>query len=133
MTVKTCVGEPIITAGTTILIPSGSIGDHLFVVIFDIKEINGKPKALLAPVVSQFPRCEMTCPLTSGDHPFVKHESIIAFNHCRTESLEHIHDCLASGLFRIKYPPASNSLLLRIQVSYSQSKRVPKHIKRDWI
>lgn len=125
--------KPIIRAGTTILIPSGPVGDHLFIAIFDIKEIGGIQKVLLVPVVTQFPKCEMTCPLTRGDHPFIKHESIIAFNHCRIEQLEHIVNCLESGLYRIKYPPVSDSLLLRIQCSYTKSNRVPKYIKREWV
>lgn len=123
---------PIIKAGTTILIPSGPTGEHLFICIFDAKEIDGKQKLLLAPIVSQFPKCDLTCALTVEDHPFIRHDSIIAYNHCRTESLDHVLNCVGSGLFKITYPPVSAAVLVRVQNSYMTSNRVPKYIKRDW-
>ncbi len=67
----------IVEAGTTILIPSGPVGDHLFVSVFEVKEIAGKKKVLLVPIETRFAKCETTCALVAGDHVFVKHDSFV--------------------------------------------------------
>lgn len=133
MTETTCVAEIIVEAGTTILIPSGPSGDHLFVSVFEIKEIDGRKKVLLAPVETQFQKCETTCTLSAGEHLFVKHDSFVGYSHCRVEFYEHVIACLKSGAYKIKYPPVSECLLSRIKAGYLQSKRVPKYIRAEWV
>ena len=132
MTGPTPTAEITIEAGTTILIPSGPIGDHLFVSVFKIKDINGKKKVLLVPIETQVPRCETTCTLAAGDHPFIKHASFIGYKHCRIEEHAHVINCLKTGVYKIKYPPIGTELLSRIQRGYSQSNRVPRYIKAEW-
>lgn len=132
MTAPTCIAEVDIQAGTTILIPSGPSGDHLFVSVFEVKEIAGKKKILLAPIETQFAKCETTCTLVAGEHPFVRHDSFIGYKHCRIEDHAHVVACIKNGIFKIKYPPVSSDLLSRIQDGYLQSNRVPRYIKTEW-
>lgn len=132
MTKNTCVAKITVEAGTTILIPSGSIGDHLFVSVFEIKEIDGINKVLLVPFETQVQKCETTCTLSAGEHSFIKHDSFVGYSHCRSEPLAHVIASLQSGTFKIKHPPVSQNLLSRIKAGYLQSKRVPKYIKAEW-
>lgn len=121
-----------VAAGTTIFIPSGPAGDHLFVSVFDVKQIDGKLKLLLAPIETQVPKHETTCTLVVGDHEFVKHPSFIGYKHCRIEDLDHVLRCINSGVYKINGTPASADLLKRIKSGYKESNRIPNYIKRDW-
>lgn len=121
-----------IAAGTTILIPSGPSGHHLFVSIFEVRQIDGKLKLLLAPIETQVPKHETTCMLISGDHEFVKHPSFIGYRHCRIEDLDHVLRCINSGVYKCDGKPISAGLLERIKSGYKESKRIPKYIRADW-
>ncbi len=122
-----------IIPGTTIGIPSGPTGSHLFVVIFGIKIISGKQRVLLAPIESKRPKCDTSCELKIGDHPFVQHDSFVGYDHCRIEDLDHINHCLSTGYFQIAQPPITQpAVLLRVQKGYSISRRIPKFIKQEW-
>ena len=132
MTAPTHIAEIIIEAGMTILIPSGPTGDHLFVSVFEIKEIDGKKKVLLVPIETQFPKCEATCTLGVGDHLFVKHDSFIGYRHCRIEEHTHVVMCLKTGVYKNPYPAVSGDLLAKIKQGYLLSNRVPKYIRAEW-
>ena len=122
----------IVEAGTTILIPSGPVGDHLFVSVFEVNEIAGKKKVLLVPIETRFAKCETTCTLVAGDHVFVKHDSFVGYSHCRSEDYAHVVARIKEGVFKINYPPVSSDLLARIRRGYQQSNRVPRYIKNEW-
>ncbi len=114
------------------LIPSGASGCHLFVSIFDIKVIDNKHKVLLAPIESQRPKYDETCPLAAGEHPFVKHPSFVGYNHCRTEDLSHVLSCIDNDVYKVTHAPVSDTLLARIKIGFANSKRVPRFIKNEW-
>lgn len=122
----------LIEAGTTILIPSGPIGDHLFVTVFDIKIIDGRQKALLVPFESQYSKCDKTCLLNVGEHEFIKNPTFIGYKHCRIDDVDHLIHCIDNGAFKINYAPASADLLLKIRAGYLGTRTVVRHIRKEW-
>lgn len=121
-----------VEAGMTILIPSGPVGDHLFVTVFDVQVNNGKQQVLLASIETQFSKCDKSCEMNVGDHAFVKHPSFVGYNHCRIEDLSHVISCINSGVWKNNYPPVSPAVLQKIQDGYISTKRVPRFVRADW-
>ncbi|WP_272545938.1 hypothetical protein PPH94_011895 [Burkholderia cepacia] len=120
-----------IQAGTTIFIPSGPSGDHLFVTVFDIKIINGKQKVLLAPFESWFSKGDPSCILDVGDHTFIKHKTFVGYSNCRIYDVVDLVQCINAGTFRIG-DSASIELTDKIRTTYIGAKRVKRFIRDDW-
>ena len=123
----------LIVAGTTILIPSGVLGKfHLFVAIYNSKNIDNIEKVLLIPFETRVPKCDDSCLLVKDDHVFINHPSFVGYFHARNELLNHVTQCLANKIYKQDYPAISNELLIKIQKGYSVTKRVPRHIIKEW-
>lgn len=116
-----------ITTGTAINIQSGPQGYHLFIVI-DLTT----SRVLLAPIESLRPKCDISCTLAVGVHPFITHSSFIGYNHCRSEDISHIVHCLTTGVYSITHPPVSATVLSSITSGYQISKFTPRFIKAEW-
>lgn len=124
-------------AGGTLFIASGPSGDHLFVTAFDPKKIHGHgicDQILLVPFCSVHPsgKHDNACVVQPGEHIFVKHESYMDYRNSRIESVDHIKSCVDNGTIKT-YTPTDKILLLRIQQGLADSKRVPRHIKDDFL
>ena len=96
----------IVEARATLLYPSGTANDpnrkHLFIVL---TEPAGKPPTVLLVSVSSFIRGKATdeaCILRPGDHPFIKHDSFVAYRMCREEPSSKLEKGIASGEFVAK-------------------------------
>ena len=122
---------PVVVAGATMLIPSGG-KNHLFVVVYNPGIVNGVQKVLLVPFEAAFSKCDNSCLISVGDHPFISHSSYMGYPHARSELLNHVVQCLSNGSYGASYPPVSSALLAKIQSGYSSTKRVPRFIKSDW-
>ncbi|WP_156368493.1 hypothetical protein [Duganella sp. Leaf61] len=122
-----------VQAGSTILIPSGPTGDHLFVVVLGGKIINGKESLLLASFsTARHATDDMTCPVSPGEHPFIVDASFIAYSKCRSDPLIDVIARLNDGYFRAKQA-VSPALLERIRQGLSVEKsRIRRDIKDDW-
>lgn len=71
---------------TTLWIPeTGPTSDphkgHLFVVLTDPCP---EGAVLLVPICSQYERCDKTCLVGAGDHPFLKHPSFVFYARLKT-------------------------------------------------
>ncbi len=78
-------------------------------------------------------RSETLVILQPGDHPFVRHESVVAYSFARVRSVDDIEDALASGVF-VKKEPTSCELLKRVQAGLVDSDFTPngvRHFYRD--
>ena len=126
------VAKPSIQAGDTIFIPSGGSGEHLFVVVTDIRVFDRKRMILLVPIESLVQKSETSCLLNPGDHAFVKHASHIGYSHCREEDMDHVEACIRTCYYRLNVAPVSSTVLQKIQAGYRLSNRVPRFIKRAW-
>lgn len=84
-----------------LLIPSGPAGDlqrkHLFVCVTDPVGV-GKD-VLLVSVSSLIPRqpYDSTCRLYVGDHPFIRHDSYVAYARARIECADKLVEGVSHG------------------------------------
>uniref|UniRef100_E6QPG1 Uncharacterized protein n=1 Tax=mine drainage metagenome TaxID=410659 RepID=E6QPG1_9ZZZZ len=123
--------------GGTLFMASGPQGDHLFVVVLGPRQIaNYGPQAqfVLVPFCTAIPggRHETTCLISPGEHPFVKQPTYVdyGFAQVRNESE------LRAGVTRLIFRPADSvtlDMLQRIQTGLAISKRVARHIRRDFL
>ena len=66
---------PTLTIGSAFVNQNPSSPEHLWIVVAVTKEGN----AVIFNVTTTRPGCDATCPIVVGDHPFVKHDSVIAY------------------------------------------------------
>lgn len=120
-----------VAAGATILIPTGN-KSHLFVAVYNSKIIEGIQKVLLVPFDKVVPKCDHSCLLSPGDHPFITRPSFIGYSFARNELLNHVAKCLANESYKQNHPAVSSAVLTRIQAGYSATTRVPRYVKLEW-
>lgn len=124
-------------AGGTLFIASGPTGDHLFVIAFEPRIIQGygsSEHVLIVPFGTVYPggRHDSACVVQPGEHSFIAHESHMDYRHSRIESAVHIRDRIGDGTFKV-HDPVTEPLLLRIQQGLSLSTRVSRFIKDDFL
>lgn len=124
------------TIGGTLFIASGPVGDHLFVIPFEPRNIQGygpSGQILLVPFCTVYPggKHDPACIVQAGEHGFVVHESYMDYRNSRIESVSHIRARIADGTFK-EHSPVTEPLLRKIQQGLSFSKRVPRYIKEDF-
>lgn len=78
---------------------------HLWVVI---TEPSPRNYIALVNLTTRRPPCDDSCIVTVGEHPFVRHESVVAYRHARMID----SDLLAS---QVQHQPASLALVRRMQ------------------
>lgn len=123
-------------AGGTLFIASGPSGDHLFVIAFEPRHIEGygsSEQALLVPVCTAYPggKHDPACIVQAGEHGFVVHESYLDYRSSRIESVSHIRDRINDGTFR-EHAAVTEPLLHRVLQGLGNSTRVPRYIKDDF-
>ena len=117
----------IITQNTLLVpIPSKTC-KHLFIVL---TTANGQPPVVvMLNITTRRPLSDSTVILTTGDHPFIKHESVIAFEHADFFEVSKLENGLRRGLLA-KYTDINPSLFKIIQQGLLNSPRTPNHIKK---
>lgn len=68
------------------------------------------------------------CVLKAGDHPFVQHDSFLAYRYLRVDSLGHAQAMVNSGIWKWQ-APCSETLLRAALHGLSQSRLVPRAMK----
>lgn len=119
-------------AGSTLLLPSGSQGNHLFVVLNDPADVEGHPPQSCVAVCFCTVRgafYDKTCILEAGAHPFIKEQSYVAYRHARTDTAEHLTKLIARGTFYAK-EPVEQDLLKRIRDGFLQSSQTSNALKK---
>lgn len=69
-------------------------------------------------------RDDRSCILRIDDHPFIKHDSFIAYEYARCVSNKELDEQLAAGAIIIESVPASPELISRILEGASKSERI---------
>ncbi len=115
--------------GDTFFIESGNVGEHLFVIALPFADVAGHPKqsTVLLSVCTTVAKCDRTCILSVGDHPFIRHESYVAYNHARLYTHQELIDREQKGVFR-KGDPIERMILKRIVDGLRNSLRTPNYI-----
>jgi hypothetical protein len=104
--------------GQSLLMPSGPSGNHLFFVILGPIQLDNRgstPQVLTVSVTSIKPDLPFddACVLKVGDHPFIQHDSYVAYRHLRIDPLPHVERLVQSGVWQ-PHTPCSPELLERI-------------------
>lgn len=76
-----------------------------------------KDTAIIVPVVSRHDLSDTSCTLAVGDHPFLKHDSCVAYDFAQLVSLKEINGKIDKGLIRLR-EAVSDDVLKRIQVGF---------------
>lgn len=89
-------------------------GAHLMICM----GIDGKKDtAIIVPVVSRHDLSDTSCILFVGDHPFIKHDSCVAYDFARLVSLSEINSKIEKGHIRLR-EAVSAEVLKRVQVGF---------------
>ena len=79
-------------------------------------------------ITTRRPTSDATVILTPGDHSFVRHESVIAFEHASLFEVERLENGLSNGSLSI-YPDISETLFTAVKQGLLNSPRTPQNIK----
>ena len=121
------------SAGATLLVPSGPIGQHLFVVLCDPVVLAGYGPnpcvvmANLSTVRAVIPH-DPTCVLQPGSHAFVVQDSYIVYSAMRVDRVADLVARVAQGLF-IPHDPMPAAFLQRIQAGRMASPRTKQEFR----
>lgn len=119
--------------GSTLLVPSGPSGMHLFFIILGplrLVDYGTTPQVLMvssSTIRDGIPH-DPACVLKSGDHPFIRHDSYITYRHIRTDSVFHVEKMVSSSVWSPR-EPCNEILLARIVDGVNTSKLIPRGIK----
>lgn len=117
------------TLGDTFLAPKTSYAtEHLWIVITEPQD----NKAVCVNVTSSHSFAEKTTVLNVGDHPFIKHESVIRYSDAKLIDLKAVEAAIAARQMKFvckQLEPCSEELLKRIQEGLLKSKQVSKEIR----
>lgn len=119
----------------SLLIPSGPTHDpqrrHLFIVLTDPFNDtgNGISRVLLVSLSSVRDGCDRTCILKPGDHPFIRHESFVAYWSARIEEAGKVASAVHNNVFQAHHP-VSEQVMLRICQGLESSRHTAPKILR---
>ena len=120
--------------GSTLLIPSGPSGAHLFVIVFGPQVLQDYgPSAQFVSVSVTTLRADIhhdpSCMLKPGDHPFIKHDSYVSYRDARIDTGDDLKRRVEDGVFQ-PHQPLDSQILARIVFGVCQSKFVRREIKK---
>lgn len=99
---------------------------HLRIVV---TEPNAEGEVAVVSVTTRRNRSEGLVVLQVGDHPFIRHESVIAFAYAEITSVAGIERAIAAGTARTR-EPASVALLKRVQAGLLDSDFTPNGVRQ---
>ena len=114
-----------IDCGDTFLTGDGKENNfHLWAVITPASE----GEVVTVCVVTAHWKSERLVVLGHGDHPFIKHESVVAYHFSKIRTIDDIEELLVRGMAR-KREPLAPALLKRIQVGLLDSDFTPNQVR----
>jgi mRNA-degrading endonuclease toxin of MazEF toxin-antitoxin module len=106
-----------LTCGDTFLIEDVDGPEcHLWIVITP----PGEDEVVIVSVTTKRQKSETLVILKKGDHPFIEHDSVIAYKYSKVVTVESIETALKNGTAK-RHQPASDSLLKRAQQGLLES------------
>lgn len=115
-----------IKPGVTFLSPNPDYPtEHLYIIISPIIE----ERVLFVNVTTKKESSDTTCILKKGDHPFIRHDSVINYGDAKDTEVKLIKKAIETKLFALQ-DPISDALLKRIQQGALTSPAfTPKYLK----
>jgi hypothetical protein len=122
--------------GSTFLVPSGPQGKHLFFLVLGpliLPEYGKSPHVVSvgASTIHQWGHYDPACVLQVGDHPFISHQSYIAYRYARIDPASHIEKMI--GGTWPERERCSQELLDRIIHGVTISKFAPRDLKEIFL
>jgi hypothetical protein len=108
------------------LTQSGPDGKHLWFVLTDADPVTGK--LVVVMLVTSRPHTDKTVVLRPGDHPFIRHESNVAYGSADFIPLSRLQSRLRSGSAKMR-SDMSTELLKAVRDGLIASSRTPRYIK----
>jgi hypothetical protein len=115
------------TAGDTFLLTRGT-GEvpHLWVILWGPADA---AQAFLAVYLTTLrSHSDRSCILTGGEHPFVQHDTAVAYGAVQRWTDEKLGELVARGIARAR-PPVSADVLDRLRAGFFASQRTPHAIR----
>ena len=115
--------------GECLLIDSGPVGKHLFVLVLESKAGN-QHQVISVPVctVRDPDRIDDACIVQPGEHPFIKDKSFIEYRNARVDPIGHLLERVREGTFTLQ-AQASQELFEKIGNGLAKSRFVKGYIK----
>ncbi len=121
-------------AGEKLVLPHPNFETpHLWILVTDPV---GEPLQTIIVAVStkRFYK-DSTVVLNRGAHPWVRHESVIFYDHALIPEVHHLNEAVRRRIAE-RHQPCTPDLLRRVQDGLLSSPRTPKRVKRfykDWL
>ena len=118
-------------AGTTVLMPLDRIAltPHLWVFLCDPH--GDPPKSIIVMITTKRSESDTTCVLDKGDHPFIRHASVIRYEDADIFKTENFVRLVKQDRAKFK-EPMSPIVLKKIQDGILKSRYTPKKVKNFW-
>lgn len=120
--------------GSTLLVPSGPLGNHLFIIILGpaILPYRGtRPHVVMvsATTVTEGLHYDPACILNPGDHPFIHRRSFISYRHIRVDPDVDVQKHISTG-YCVPHVPCQKELLDRIVEGVHISRLISRQDKQ---
>ena len=109
------------TRGDCFLIRNDAVNDHLQIVISD--PLVNSQRVLIVSLTTFNDTKEDACLFNANEHPFIKHQSCIAYDFAKVTTSELLEQFRCEGMF-IMQPPMSELQLKRIWNGAANSTRL---------
>jgi hypothetical protein len=114
-------GFQYLNLGDTFLNLNPYIATHLWAIV---STPTPEDQVVMFNFTSRKPGCDETCVIRRGEHPFVKHDTAVAYRRGRLLSRTDWNKLQELGFYEAQ-PPLSNALLKRIQQGALDSEFTP--------
>lgn len=95
-------------AGDTFLLVNKKLDDHLWVILSDPQK--DTRQILIVSLTTAAPHKESVCLLQAGEHPWVTHETCVAYNTARLVTLANLHAWKDAGHLEMQAPLSAGLL-----------------------
>lgn len=117
-----------IQAGMTFIPQQLNPLPHLHIILTNPHSYHGELYILIVNLTSRGERSDQTVILNVGDHPWVRHPSVVFYGQAQPQKVSDIERRLQSGFWR-SHTPMSGSILQRIQDGILRSRQTPREAR----
>ncbi len=101
---------------------------HLWIVLTPPTE----GEVVTVSVTSRRQKSELLVPLQAGDHPFIRHDSVISYRYAKIRTVDEIETALMNGTAK-KREPVSAGLLKRVGDGLVESDFTPNGVRYFYV
>ena len=110
-------------AGDTLLFPGGDVASpHLWVILWG--PCGPADAVLMVMLTTLRPHSDRSCILIPGDHPFVRHDTAVAYGNVRRYTAAALDAVIADGTAK-RRAPLTAEVLARLRAGFFASTRTP--------